>query len=460
MGNPNSRPGQWELLGEDSDPLPGNPDDVRSDQTHYRSIANQIDAQVARLQQMASGSNELVGKYAPKLKEAAEDLRGDLEKTHGRFTTVADQLAIWLPVLTDGRTATARHLKRAETAHSTMVANKPPDSPPDPDDEDATTKETARKKHYGTASSDLAAAKRDYDNYMVDVRSTGNSVAKKISDASHDKLKSHRFDGLRKWVHDHADLLKKIASVLTWIATALVVVALFATGIGELLTVLAIAATAGALLIHTVLAANGDGSWTDVAIDVVCLLTMGAGKILTSGAKLARTAQLSESSMTFADSAFNAAVKNGRLFMVGSDGVAEALTPGRAFAEVASSIWTREMPEASRLARLFQGDSLEVLRDLRTMRATFGNTPLIEQGLRAASLARTNYWVGSTVDVLSKAVMSTPEFHLDVGEVHLDFHWDGIPAVNDWAEEHTVGAAPDFVWDYGPLASPISTLIH
>ena len=49
MGNPNSRAGQWELLGEDSDPLPGNPDDVRGDATHYRTIANQIDAQVARL---------------------------------------------------------------------------------------------------------------------------------------------------------------------------------------------------------------------------------------------------------------------------------------------------------------------------------------------------------------------------------------------------------------------------
>jgi len=441
MGNPNSRAGQWELLGEDSDPLPGNPDDVRGDATHYRTIANKIDAQVARLEKMASGSNELVGKYAPKLKEAAEDLRDDLEKTHGRFTTVAEQLAVWLPVLTDGRTDTAAYLKRAETAHSTMVANKPPDSPPDPDDEDATTKETARKKHYGTASSDLADAKREYDKYIHGVRSTGDAVAKKISDASHDKLKNHRFDGLRKWVHDHADLLKQIANVLTWIATALVVVALFATGIGELLTVLAIVATAGALLIHTALAANGDGSWTDVAIDVVCLLTMGAGKALTTSAKVARTAQLSESSMTFADSAFTAAFKNGRLFMVGSDGVAEALTPGKAFAEVASSIWTREMPEASKLARLFQGDSLEVLRDLRTMRTTFGNTPLIEQAIKSAVNARANYWVGSTVDVLSKITFGSPYVHIPMTDLNPQYH--GIPAITDWAEEHTVMGIPE-----------------
>lgn len=40
-----------------------------------------------------------------------------------------------------------------------------------------------------------------------------------------------------------------------------------------------------ALILHFDLAANDDGSWTDVALDAFALVTLGAVKLLSSGAK-------------------------------------------------------------------------------------------------------------------------------------------------------------------------------
>ena len=53
MGRP---PGyQWEPLGLDSDPVPGDPGRISEEAAHLASVAKQISQQVARLHKLAAG---------------------------------------------------------------------------------------------------------------------------------------------------------------------------------------------------------------------------------------------------------------------------------------------------------------------------------------------------------------------------------------------------------------------
>jgi len=285
-----ARPGQWELLGESGDPLPGDAAEVTAAAKHYSSTATAIRAQVARLRQIGEGSNQLVGKYQPALQKSAEDLADHLDDAEGRFDTVSSELGRWAPVLSDAYTQTGSLLSQAESAQQSIDANQPPDKPVDKTDDAAVKADKERDNRLTGATGDLTRIVRAYDTLMNEptygVKAVADDVAKKIDDASHDSLKDSFWDGFRKWIHDNAGWLKLVADVLTWIATAIIIVVLV-VGTGGMALVIAAALLGGALLIHSVLAANGDGSWVDVALDVFALVTLGLGTGATAGARAA-----------------------------------------------------------------------------------------------------------------------------------------------------------------------------
>lgn len=97
------------------------------------------------------------------------------------------------------------------------------------------------------------------------------------------------WDGFASFVDEFAGIIKAVCSALEVIATILAVIALFIPGL-DIIVALAIAATALALIGRTLLAATGNGSWTDVALDAVALLTFGAGRIAGSLAEGAEAA--------------------------------------------------------------------------------------------------------------------------------------------------------------------------
>lgn len=274
--------GQWELLGESGDPWPGDVGAVDRAAGDYRDLASSIRDQVARLRSVASGGNELVGEYAPELQKSSEDLADYLQRAEGRFDTVATALTQWSPELDRGQRGSRSMVDEAERLHSSVQSHLPPSSPVDTNDSAAVAADQARARTLSSAQGDLDAVVARFRTLRGEVDQTASTLARRINDASHDSLKNHRFDGVRQWVHDHVDLLKKIADVLTFIATVIVVAALI-IGTGGL--ALAAILTAGALLVHTILAANGDGSWADVAIDAFALATFGVGKVLTSAAR-------------------------------------------------------------------------------------------------------------------------------------------------------------------------------
>lgn len=441
-----ARPGEWHLLGVDSDPLPGDAYDVSSEATHYTNTAQAIRDQVARLHQIASGTNELVGQYAPALQDSAKDLADHLDDAQGRFDTVAAQLKVWSPVLSDGITRTGTMLHEAETAQSTIDANQAPATPVDKTDDKAVTADTKRGSRLSGAQGDLSGVVGRFHTLMDQVNGTAEDVAKKIDDASHDKLKDSWWDShVRKWIHDHADLLKFIADVLTWIATAIIIaIVIFGTGgLG-----LAMLLTAGALLLHTALAANGDGSWVDVGLDAFALLTMGAGKVLSEGARGAYATRMGAEafgeSSTAARTAFADAsgfMEKAGVYLKESNFVTRNLRALSAGGSKFSEVLSTQFEGGSWLARLSMGDkeAAGLYKAVTTSIDDLGSGFLLNSSQTMLNMMRPTFLSGVGVDFAAKVL--NPAFPNIFPGGDGDPIKGGITGFSDWVEENTVPRA-------------------
>ncbi|MET0447852.1 MAG: hypothetical protein ABWX74_16610 [Aeromicrobium sp.] len=282
-----ARPGEWHLLDHDDDPVPGDADDVGDEATHYSTVARTISAQAARLRRLAESDDDLVGQYADELRDGMRDLADDLDKIHGRFEVVGTQLALLEPALRTARRLTGAALADAVEAQKAIDANAPSDVPPDPTAEPPTQAEkdaaTDRDTRHTAGVTALSDAKTACDGAMGDFDEVADAVAKKIKDASDDDMKDGRWDKFKGFIAKIAPVLKFIAKVLSYAA---LVLAFF---VAPWIIVVLIA---GSLLINTLLAATDNGSWVDVAFDVVGLLTLGIGSKALAIARAGRATTL------------------------------------------------------------------------------------------------------------------------------------------------------------------------
>lgn len=118
--------GDWQLVGADSDPWPGDTYAVSSAVRHYSEMANAVREQAQRLRAIANSTGTTVGQYVEGLADSAGKAADLLERAEGRFDTVASQLSRWEPELDYGQTQSRALLRTAETHHATIAANQAP----------------------------------------------------------------------------------------------------------------------------------------------------------------------------------------------------------------------------------------------------------------------------------------------------------------------------------------------
>lgn len=94
-----------------------------------------------------------------------------------------------------------------------------------------------------------------------------------------DDVADSPWDNVKDWYDANAGWIKSVTKVLSYVAAALAVVALFIPGLNVAVFLL----TAGVLLSQGILAASGNGSWADVGLSVFALATMGVGRLATVG---------------------------------------------------------------------------------------------------------------------------------------------------------------------------------
>jgi hypothetical protein len=285
MGRP---PGyQWQPLGLDTDPVPGDPQAVSAEAAHLASVAATITGQVAVMHKIA-GENTETGQHAETIRAAARRQASSLQAVAVRYARVSSALSGWAPELEQAQAMSIRALNEAEIPYAAL--NRAVSLPSGPDLTAAQQQQITDYHASMRRAQEQLDAARALLTRATALRDTQAAYyAAKINQASNDSLTDHESlwgditsgidhlaADLARGIKDTAWLIKDVCVALEVVAAALAVIALFATGIGWLL-VAAFALTATALFFRTLLAATGNGSWADVAVDVVALATLGIG---------------------------------------------------------------------------------------------------------------------------------------------------------------------------------------
>lgn len=273
-----ARSGEWQLIGYGSDPVPGDPYEVGREARDYGDTAATIRAQAYRLRHMAESDDDLKGNFVAELKGGMIDVADQLDKVYNRFLVTSEQLALLEPALEDARDETKKALDMAIEEEGSKSDDDEPASPFE--------QSPAEKK---------AATAMDTFNGIAD------GIAQKIKEASDDDMKDGFWDKVKNAVDAIAPFLKALKILITIAVIVLAVVALFVPGLNMIVLGLLI----GSLAISLTLAATGNGSWTDVILDVASLATFGLGSAIGALAKGGRSVFLVRQGATSGRAAFN-----------------------------------------------------------------------------------------------------------------------------------------------------------
>lgn len=285
-----ARPKNWHPLRE-SDPVPGDPEGIRGQVRHMKKIAEFLRTQAAALAAMADADN-LKGEYADELGENARGLGRKLDEAEDRYREVKGHLSNWADDLEEFQRKADKALSDAQDAQRIIDRHEAKAD----DKADADKKKAGDSKEDGgspaedpelkRAKEDLEDARKRVNTAADDYEERAGHFAGKIRSSIDDDMKDSWWNDVKGWVAD-ADWIGKWADRLSWLATAVGVLAIFFPVLGGV----ALALTAVVALAHFALAVTGNGSWFDVVMDI------GALKMARNGMKAAKAIKgLQESS--------------------------------------------------------------------------------------------------------------------------------------------------------------------
>src|SRR5215813_7553674 len=291
-----ARPTDWSPLAS-SDPVPGDPPKILEEAAHLASTAQEIEGQVARLRAIASGESVEKGLHVDKLKSASSDVADNLDKVVGRYQKTSAALNAWAPELDYAQNQSNKALTLAQDAAARQRASQPIPRPsnyqPTPQDQQ---QDQARATALNQANSDLAAARAMLNNATSYRDQQGSDTRNKIENAINDRVHDSWWDKFKGFIGQYASWIANICTVLEILALVLAVICLFIPGL-DIVDALLLAGfflTLAATVGRGVLAATGNGSWLDFALDVLALATFGASKILSGALKAGAEAAVQE----------------------------------------------------------------------------------------------------------------------------------------------------------------------
>ncbi|WP_308013438.1 hypothetical protein [Streptomyces beigongshangae] len=259
------RPIDWHPLC-DSDPVPGDPEEIRAEVRHMVSVAQKLRNQAKNLQTL-SNEERLKGKYAKRLREDSSTLEKHMREVASRYDRVHGHLTTWSNELEDFQSDADRVLRQAKEKQDEIAAEKAKAV-------DSADKQTPQPSRSGTDDDPLQTYRNRLHTITGDRDSRANHFAGKIRDEIDDVIEDSWWDDVKGWFHDNADWIKTVLDGLGWVATIAGIVAIWIPGLN--LLVLAIAVLT--ILTRSILVASGDASWTDLAFDIGGLLLMGIGR--------------------------------------------------------------------------------------------------------------------------------------------------------------------------------------
>ncbi|MFD5181986.1 hypothetical protein ACFWMQ_04970 [Streptomyces sp. NPDC058372] len=253
----------WQPLAE-SDPVPGDPEEIRDEVKHMKSVAESLRDQAKKLRGIGD-DNELKGKFSEKLKEESGVLEKHLREVASRYERVHGHLTKWAGRLEELQDDADRVCGLAKKKQEEI-------------DAEAKKEQGDGKNPTDSQSGEGGDPLREYRNKLDGIKGDRDTSAAhwahKIRDELDDVIEDSWWDDVKGWVHDNADWIKTVLDGLGWVATIAGIAAIWIPGLNLLVIGIALLT----ILTRSLLVASGDASWTDLAFDIGGLLLMGIGR--------------------------------------------------------------------------------------------------------------------------------------------------------------------------------------
>jgi len=278
------------------DPAPGSAEAIRALAADCRQVAGQLASEAHTL--TGIGSTGWTGLAALAFAGQLDTLPDDLRTAAHSFTLTAHAIDRYATELADTQLAARRAEAAAQAAQQDQwIARAAIDTATDP----ASAEPACRR--LAAADRDLATARRHAQHARDQARCAAQRAAAAVRDASRwAPRKPHESvfewlggaiadgwtavtDNIHTWVVEHAEVLREISEVLSTVsaisgtlALAICWVPVVGQAAGGALGTIAAVTGGVATATNALLAANGQGSWTSVAIDLGLTALGGAGK--------------------------------------------------------------------------------------------------------------------------------------------------------------------------------------
>ncbi|MFT4214486.1 MAG: hypothetical protein QM622_06890 [Microbacterium sp.] len=336
-------------------PIPGNPATIRSKAARFNATADAIREAVSGLRAAIADTKQHESDALDKLAENARKVSDRLNQLRGRYETASQALTSFATDLESAQREAQRLVDehadalRSEGSYERQIAyyREQRQQTTDPVEAADINRHllTLTQRRDGMAAQ-AAGTQARFTRIVDDLRQSGGRASREMRACCEgDGFNDSTWDDFSGWVADHAGILKTIHGFLQGITLALSVLSFFI----PVLAPFALAAAAITAGLGLVLAATGQMSWIDFALDVLTVATMGVAAVAArtiagvmtalKGTRAARlTAQGVSNPLRVVTGSFNGVLK-------GRNGL--ALFGGKL--KLPSTTWAREVSSAKGL---------------------------------------------------------------------------------------------------------------
>ncbi|MQS06301.1 hypothetical protein [Streptomyces alkaliphilus] len=290
--------GDWSVVGESRDPTPGDPQEVAAIGRELRLLADAIERQAGEIEALA-GVEGWQSIAAAEFRAEADGAAGRLRKAFVRYDTAARVMGTsvkewddgcphqdWASELARAQRVADTALREAEEADAERrTASNALECLTD-DVEDDDPERTGLENRVATAGETVARCRTEVERAKEIHREGASRAAAAIREViTTDGLKDSRWERFRealtlqnvaKWAGRIAAVAGTFSLFLGWVPF-----------LGQALIAITLIAGVVSLACNLTLAIRGEGSWLDVALDVVGLATFGIGAAVLRSGRLA-----------------------------------------------------------------------------------------------------------------------------------------------------------------------------
>lgn len=270
-------------------PIPGDPAGIRARANKFTRTADAILEAVRGLQTAIADTRNHSSEALDELAENAGDVSSHLDSLHNRYQVAGEALSGFATALETAQSQVGPLIQESSQSEASVhyydrqidIYDDRRHAATDPTElAEINTHLAGLHRRRNSQVADIANARARFEQIVESLRQAGIAAANRLQTAtSSDGFNDTLWDDFTGWVAEHAEILKALRTVLSWVTAALSVLSFF-------FPVLAPFALAAALLtagLSLVLALSGEISWVDFALDVIAALSFGVGALAVRG---------------------------------------------------------------------------------------------------------------------------------------------------------------------------------